>query len=150
MLKKILLTVMLVLPVLILVAATITPTFLEKHTPTPLTATTHSQDATTAAISKTYTIPYPVDGKIGIRIAYTQEAAAATSTVNLLKGSYGGAYLGDLMLFDNAATTAALNVVRYIAPVESFRFMNADGNIVIEYDTTGATSTLSIEAFRFW
>lgn len=92
---------------------------------TPIRITDSWKELTPTTIATTgvteLTVPYPVDGSIGVMV----ETSSATGTITLLAGDWPGALLGSYS-FECTATKKY-----WLGPVESWRYKKYDGYIYI-------------------
>lgn len=100
-------------------------------------ATTIDATLVTNGVSVTAAIPE----QTLIRVTNTE---GSTNTVTVQSGAYPPALaagLGDLVV-----TVAATTGVQYIGPLESGRFMQADGSLWLDFETgmTGAIDVLTV------
>lgn len=100
-------------------------------------STTIDATLVTNGVSVTAAIPE----QMVIRVTNTE---GSTNVVTIKAGAYPPAWakgLGDL-----AVTLAATTGVQYIGPLESARFLQADGTIWIDFETamTGAIDVLTV------
>lgn len=115
-------------------AVVATPTELDLHN----WVTISPVDLSAATICHVY---YPEDGKIGLMLEI--QASPTPATITILAGDYGGAAQGDLVL--KIDTTAAM--MKWLGPVESYRFLQNTGYIDILIE--GTFLILKLYPFRF-